>query len=92
MGLIWSIREQEYSGVAIEVDGTRLEGSEDSYFGVVCNFLDDDNYFALVIGDNGFYGFGLMDNGEYEFVESGLDETGVIKKGSGRDQPNSRCL
>jgi hypothetical protein len=84
MGLIWSIREQDYTGVALEVDGTRLEGSEDSYFGVVCNFADDgDNYYALVIGDNGFYGFGLMDNGEYEFVESGIDETGVIKKGQG---------
>lgn len=84
MGLIWSIREQEYSGVALEVDGTRLEGPEDSYFGVVCKFADDgENYYALVIGDNGFYGFGLMDGGEYEFIETGLDETDIIRKGQG---------
>ena len=84
MGLIWSIREQIYSGVAIEVDGTRLEGPEDSFFGVVCKFAEDgDNYYTLVIADNGFYGFGLMEDGEYEFIETGIDEAGVINKGKG---------
>jgi hypothetical protein len=84
MGLIWSIREQEFSGVALEVDGTRLEGSEDSYFGVVCKFTDDgDNYYALVIGDNGFYGFGLMEDGEYSFIETGMDEMNIIHSGLG---------
>jgi len=84
MGLIWSIREKDYSSVAIEVDGTRLEGSDDSYFGVVCKLVDEgDNYYALVIGDNGFYGFGLMEEGEFEFLESGIDETGIIDRGLG---------
>ena len=84
MGQIWSIREQEFSGVALEVDGTRLEGAEDSYFGVVCNFADEgDNYYALVIADNGFYGLGLMENGEYEFIETGMDEMDIINTGQG---------
>lgn len=84
MGLIWSIREQDFSGVAVEVDGTRLSGSEDSFFGIVCNFSDEgENYHALVIGDNGFYGLGLMEHGEYEFVETGVDENGIIRRGQG---------
>jgi hypothetical protein len=84
MGLIWSIREQDFSGVAIEVDGTRLSGSEDSFFGVVCSFSNEgDNYYAMVIGDNGFYGMGLMEDGEYEFVETGVDEDGMIRRGQG---------
>jgi hypothetical protein len=83
-GLIWSIREQEYSSVGLEVDGTRIEGPQDSYFGLVCNFSDDgDNYYALVIGDDGFYGLGLMDGGEYEFLETGIDENDVINRGQG---------
>jgi hypothetical protein len=84
MGLIWSIREFDYEGIALEVDGTRLEGPEDSYFGVVCKFSDEgDNYYALVIADNGFYGFGIMENGEYEFMDTGFDENGAIKRGQG---------
>ena len=84
MGLIWSIREQDYSGVALEVDGTRLQGPEGSYVGVVCKFANDgENYYALVIGDNGFYGFGLMEGGEYEFIETGMDDKSVILNGQG---------
>jgi hypothetical protein len=84
MGVIWSIRDQEYTNVGLEVDGTRIEGPQDSYFGVVCNFSDDgDNYYALVIGDDGFYGLGLMDGGEYEFLASGVDENEVINRGQG---------
>lgn len=84
MGLIWSIREQDFSGVAIEVDGTRLSGSEDSFFGIICNFSDEgENYHALVIGDNGFYGIGLMEDGEYEFVETGVDVDDIIRRGQG---------
>ncbi|HBY06499.1 MAG TPA: hypothetical protein DEH22_01410 [Chloroflexi bacterium] len=83
-GAIWSIRELTFSHVALEVSGTRQEGPADSYFGVVCNFSDDgDNYYTLVIGDDGFYGLGLMENGEYDFLESGTDENNIIKRGQG---------
>jgi hypothetical protein len=84
-GVIWSIREQSFAHVALEVDGTRLEGPEDSYFGVVCNFSDDgDNYYALVIGDDGFYGLLLREDGETEFLETGVDETDIINRGQGQ--------
>jgi hypothetical protein len=83
-GVIWSIREQTFAHVGLEVDGTRLEGPSDSYFGVVCNFTDEgDNYYVLVIGDDGFYGLGLMEDEEFEFIESGMDESGAINIGKG---------
>ncbi len=84
-GLIWSIREQSFSAVGLEVSGTRVAGPADSYFGVVCNFSDDgDNYYALVLGDDGFYGLGLMESGEFKFLETGMDETGAIRRGMGQ--------
>jgi hypothetical protein len=83
-GVIWSIRERTFAHVGLEVDGTRVDGPSDSYFGVVCNFSDDgENYHTLVIGDDGFFGLGLMDDGEFEFIESGMDESGAIKLGTG---------
>lgn len=84
-GVIWSIREQSFAHVAQEVDGTRLEGPGESYFGVVCNFSDDgDNYYALVIGDDGFYGLLLREDGETEFLETGMDEAEIINRGQGQ--------
>ncbi len=84
LGVIWSIREQQINDVGIEVSGTRLAGPDDGYFGVVCRFTDDgENYYALVIGDDGFYGIALMEDGEYDFLDSGMDEQGIIHPGEG---------
>jgi len=84
-GLIWSIREQSFSAVGLEVSGTRISGPADSYFGVVCYHANDgDDYYALVIGDDGFYGLGLMENEEFEFLKTGMDNTGAIQQGMGQ--------
>lgn len=79
---IWSIREEEKKNIKIEVDGTRVAGPIDGYYGVVCRFSDDgDNYYALVVGDDGFYGIALMKDGEFEFLVQGEDTAGIIHRG-----------
>jgi hypothetical protein len=78
----WSILAREYTRVGLEVDGTRLAGPDDGYYGVVCRFADDgDNYYALVISDNGFYGIAMMEDGEFDFLDTGTDEAGIIHRG-----------
>ena len=79
---IWSIRDVNYHNIKIEVDGKRVDGPDDGYYGVVCRLKDEgDNYYALVIGDDGFYGIGRMKDGEFEFLEDGIDEKGIINQG-----------
>jgi hypothetical protein len=81
---IWSVRSLEYSDIRLEIDTTRKSGPDDGYFGVVCRFGNEGlDYYALVIGDNGFYGILEMDNGDLEFLGSGMDEDGVIHLGMG---------
>ncbi|MBN1667006.1 MAG: hypothetical protein JW862_07945 [Anaerolineales bacterium] len=81
---IWSVRGFEYADVGLEVDGTRQGGASDAYYGVACRFSEDgDYYYALVVADNGFYGILKMDEGELEFLGSGTDEAGIIKRGFG---------
>ena len=79
---IWSVRDDNYHNIRIDVDVKRVDGPEDGYFGVVCRFKDDgDNYYALVIGDDGFYGIGQMKDGEFGFLKKGSDDQGIIKRG-----------
>jgi len=81
---IWSVRELTYSDIRIEVEATRKSGPEDGYYGVVCRFHDEGfNYYALVIGDNGFFGILKMAGGKIEFLETGIDENEVIQRGEG---------
>ena len=79
----WSVRYQEFDDIRIEVDTKKLAGPEDGYYGVVCRFGDDGaDYYALVISSNGFYGLLKMEDDEKEFLESGTDEKGIIRRGA----------
>jgi hypothetical protein len=84
-GTIWSIRDYQYKDIQVEVDASRLDGPEDGYYGVVCRLTDDgEDYYALVIGDNGFYGILRMFEGESEFLQTGVDDEDIIRRGQGQ--------
>jgi hypothetical protein len=81
---IWSYKDQDFQDIQIEVDTTRNEGPDESYYGVICRFANDGNdYYGLVINDSGFYGILKMKDGELEFLDSGLDEDEVVNKEGG---------
>jgi len=83
-GAIWSLREIAFTDVRLEVDATRKAGPADGYFGVICRFSDEGmKYYALVIGDDGFYGVLKMEDGKLEFLGSGTDNAGIIHRGAG---------
>jgi hypothetical protein len=91
---IWSLGYLGLDDVGLEVDITRLKGPEDGYSGVFCRHNNDgDDYYALVIADNGFYGILKMENGEKEFIEYGIDENGIIIQGEGEtNRVKGLCL
>ena len=92
-GAIWSVRYQVYQDIRIEVDAVRLDGPEDGYYGVVCRMKNDgSDYYALVIGNNGFFGILKMEEGEQEFLRTGQDSDEVINKDSdGRNRVRGTC-
>lgn len=75
---IWSIRDKEYRDVILEVDAARMAGAKDGYYGLICRQVDDENYYALVISSNGFFGIGKMEAGEMTFLQEGTDTSGMI--------------
>jgi hypothetical protein len=57
----------------------RVAGPVDGYFGVVCRHQEDGgNYYALVIGENGFYGIAIMLDGSFSFLAGGEDDKNII--------------
>lgn len=44
----------------VEVTGSRMKGSLDGFYGVVCNFADLSHYYFLAVSSNGWYGIGKM--------------------------------
>ena len=61
---VWSIIEQEFKDVRIEVDIVKPKGEEDAYFGVICRWEDDDNYYRITVEAGGAYQIGARINGK----------------------------
>lgn len=49
-----------FSDVIITVEATKVAGSDDNYFGVLCHYQDVSNYYFLVISSDGYYGIGKV--------------------------------
>lgn len=89
---IWSIKDQDYTDVSLEVDAARTEGPVDGYYGLVCRHQDGDNYYGFVIGSDGGYGIARMKAGEFEFLAEGAAQPGVINSGTAFNHLRADCI
>jgi len=89
---IWSIRERNYTDVRVEVDAAQISGAQDGYYGLVCRHTDSDNYYALVIGSDGAFGIAKSQDGEFEFLQTGTANPGVIKSGEAVNRVRADCV
>ena len=89
---IWSIREVSTEDVIVEVEAALLEGPQDGYYGVVCRHQGEDDYYSLVISPDGSYGIAKMEDGEYEFLAEGRDQSGIIKGGDAPNRVRGECI
>lgn len=89
---IWSVRHNDLADVHLEVDARRISGPENGYYGLVCRHVDENNYYALVIGSDGSYGISKMKDGEYQFIREGKDQAGVIQRGNQSNRLRADCF
>jgi hypothetical protein len=50
---IWSTRAKGIGDVVLEADAQQTDGPIDSYYGLVCRFVDGKNYYMLVVSEDG---------------------------------------
>lgn len=93
---VWAYNTYWVSDMRLETDVKLLGGSEDNMFGVLCRFQDNNNFYALVISSDGFYGIGKrVDGGALEPAGGGLGQlrySSVIKTGSAVNHISTECV
>lgn len=75
---VHSVRSLDVDNVRLQTEGTQIAGPEDGYYGVVCRFQDANNYYAFMASNSGLYSIAKMENGNFNTIEDGLDETGDV--------------
>lgn len=90
---IWSVRDQTYADVRLEVEARSSAGSQEVYYGLVCRHSGDGaTYYAFLVGPDGEYGIGKRENGEFEFLDRRTDGGGIIDGGNGVNRIGATCL
>ena len=88
----WSVPGLNFSDSLVYVRTRKLSGPENNLFGVVCRFQDSDNFYALMIGSDGYYGIFKRVNGEQSLVDqSHMDFSETIQTGEGQNEIKAIC-
>lgn len=62
--LFWTINKGLYTDTMIDVDAVLLNGPINDNFGVICRFVDPQNFYGFLVTHDGYYGIFKMLNGE----------------------------
>lgn len=88
----WILANQNFGNVAIEVDATRLNGTDDNSYGVVCKFQSIKQYYAVVISSDGAYVIEKRVGGVYQRLTGDYFElSDLIQKGSTLNRIRVEC-
>lgn len=53
----------DLADVIVEVDSVKKSGSDDNAFGILCRYVDSENFYSFVIGTDGYYEIYKIING-----------------------------
>jgi len=91
--LIWSINQPRFRDSRIEVDAVLLDGPVNDNFGVICRFVDNQNFYGFLVTHDGYYGIFKMLNGEMVMTgdKTNLDFNEVIRQGGVVNHITAEC-
>jgi hypothetical protein len=88
----WSVAGKNYLDVQIEVEAHKLNGSDNNDFGIICRYLDRNNFYMLVVSSDGYFGIAKLEDGQYSMIGSDqLQYSEAIKKGQAVNRLRADC-
>ena len=60
----WSVPGMIFADVEVSVKAQKITGPENNLHGVICRYLNEENYYSFLIGNDGYYGISKTVNGQ----------------------------
>lgn len=90
---VWANPELNFSDASIEVDATKVGGSDNNDFGVLCRYADADNFYFFIISSDGYYGIGKLLDGEQKLIGvDAMPPSEAIKQGDASNHLRADCI
>ncbi len=88
----WSVAGKNFADTQIEVDAFKLGGPDDNDFGILCRYVDKDNFYAFLASNDGFAGIAKMKDGQYSLLgENKLKYNRAIAHGDAINHLRADC-
>lgn len=89
---VWAHPGQSFTDVSVEVDATKSAGPDNNGFGVVCRFVDNDNFYYFMVSSDGYQVIGKYEAGENKYLTADkMQPTGAINSGSATNHVRGDC-
>jgi hypothetical protein len=81
------------SDVRVEVDATKVAGSDDNDFGILCRYQDNNNYYQFLISSDGYVGILKVVNGSLQNIAAeNLIEHSAVNIGNTQNHIRADCI
>ena len=89
----WSTAGKNFTDVVIDVEATKSGGPDNNEFGIICRYVDQDNFYFFSISSDGYYGISKFVDGDQSGV--GMEDMQfndkVIKLGTATNKLRATC-
>jgi hypothetical protein len=88
-----SIPRLQLTDVRIEVNATKISGPNDNEFGIVCRYLDENNFYFFTISSDGYYGIGKYKDNQLHLIGMEKMQTNdLIRQGESTNHLRADCV
>jgi len=91
--IAWGVANRTYSDVTLEVEATKVSGTDNNYIGVICRYQDEDKYYLFAIQSSGYYAIEKHKAGKEELLGSEfLEYSDTIHQGNTTNHFQVSCI
>ena len=81
------------SDVRLEVDAAKVGGSDDNYFGILCRYQDNNNFYQFLISSDGYVGILKVVDGSTQSIDGEtLREHPAVNIGNAQNNIRADCI
>jgi hypothetical protein len=89
----WANPGESFADVRVEVDATKVGGPDDNDLGVICRYVDIENFYFGLISSDGYAVIGKVKDGEQAGISSdGMDPVEGINLGDATNLIRMDCV
>jgi len=89
---LWANPGEDFTDVSVEVDAVMVGGPEDNDFGILCRYVDVENYYFGIISSDGYYGIGTVIGGTQQIIDENMQPSDAINTGYESNRIRFDCV